>query len=105
MTTPVATVSLIDVLEAFSRTPQSEGNLGVVDALMVTGASQMARFEAMWDAEDRRMVDGFNATGGWLSASGIDILERHRFDERTRASSKVARSLLDEIEADMGILA
>lgn len=101
-------VTLLDVLEAFDRTPPTPGDEGVIDALASTGASTIKRLEAIWDAEDQGMlhdgqilmIDGPHSYFA-LSDLGTEVLEKLRFDERTRLTSHVARGLLGDIEAEM----
>ncbi len=101
-------VSLLMVLEAFACTPLTSGDEGVIDALSATGASIKKRIHAMWRAYTTGMLREieFGASNDFetcseLSAHGVETLEKLRFDERTRVTSKAARGILGDIEKEM----
>lgn len=101
-------VSLLAVLEAFACTPLTPGDEGVIDALSATGASVKKRIDAMWVAYAAGMLREIEIGASYdletcneLSALGIETLEKLRFDERTRITSRVARDILGDIEKEM----
>lgn len=101
-------VSLLAVLDAYACTPPTPGDEGVTDALSRTGASLMKRLEAMWSADRGGMLDEIEIWASFdcqtcseLFALGLETLEKLRFDERTRITSKDLRGTLGDIEREM----
>lgn len=101
-------VSMLAVLEAFASTPPTGGDEGVIDALAYTGASFKKRIHVMWCAYTTGMLREIETgaahdleTCNELSTLGLETLERLRFDERTRVTSRVARDIMGDIEREM----
>ena len=101
-------VSLIDVLLAVESEPQTPGDSGVFDELAWTGAGCAKVLGAMWSAGDLGMLReieidwlGERRTCSVISELGLETLERHRFDERTRITSASGRGTLADIGREM----
>lgn len=105
-----AEVSLLEVLQALESEPAALGYAGIFDALEKTGCSASKRLDAMWSPETQGFFKEieFQAPDGQhkrctLSALGLEMLERLRFEGRTRITSRSAREILGDIEKEMVI--